>query len=84
MEYTVYMLRTSRNTLYTGITNNLKKRMEVHGSKKNSASKYVRSFSSFTLVYQEVVETKSDALKREYAIKQLNKKEKEILIAKAQ
>ncbi|HYK07977.1 MAG TPA: GIY-YIG nuclease family protein [Candidatus Eisenbacteria bacterium] len=81
MPYTIYILRTSSNTLYTGITNNLEKRLQVHSSKKNNASKYVRSFSSFTLVYQETVTTRSDALKREYALKQLSKQQKEELIA---
>lgn len=80
MPYTVYMLRTSKNTLYTGITNDLEKRLQVHSSKKNNASKYVRSFPYFTLVYQEIVETKSEALKREYAIKKLTKKQKEELV----
>ena len=83
MEYTVYILRTSENTLYIGITNNLEKRLQVHANKKSNASKYIRSFSSFTHVYSEKVATKSDALKREYALKQLTKKQKEMLIAKA-
>lgn len=82
MAYTVYILRTSKNTLYTGITNDLEKRLEVHASKKKTSSKYLKSFSSFTLVYKEEVADKSEALKREYAIKQMNKQEKEQLVAK--
>lgn len=77
--YTIYMLRTSGNTLYVGQTNNLKKRLEQHKEKKVGA-KYLRLFSSFYLVYTEQVETKSEALKREYLLKKLNKKEKERLI----
>lgn len=78
MIYVVYILRTSDNTLYTGVTNNLKKRLEKH--KKKKGAKYLRSFNSFTLVYTEDHKTKSDALKREYALKQLSKKEKEKLV----
>jgi len=82
MPYIVYILRTSKNTLYTGITNDLPNRLKVHNSKKNNASKYLKSFSSFRLVYKEEVADKSEALKREYAIKQLTKQEKEHLVAK--
>lgn len=80
MTYTVYMLRTSDNTLYTGITNDLVKRLKEHALKKSKSSKYMRAFDSFVLVHKEKYETKSEALKREYALKQLSKKEKEKLI----
>ncbi len=80
--YTVYILRTSKNTLYTGITNNLKKRLKVHASKTKKSSKYVRSFESFTLVYTEKLNNKSEALKRELEIKKLTKIKKEALISK--
>lgn len=77
--YTIYILRTSGNTLYVGQTNNLNKRLKQHKEKKVGA-KYLRQFSSFSLVYTEDVQTKSEALKREYMLKKLNKKEKEHLI----
>lgn len=78
--YTVYILRTSKNTLYTGITNNLERRLKVHASKGKSSSKYVRSFDSFSLVYTEKQNSKSEALKRELEIKKLTKSKKEALI----
>jgi putative endonuclease len=78
MEYTVYILRTSTNALYTGITNNLDKRLAEH--KNGTGAKYMRSFTSFTLVYTEQCKDKSTALKREAAIKKLNKKQKEELV----
>lgn len=78
--YTVYILRTSKNTLYTGITNNLKKRLSEHKLKGEKSAKYMRSFSSFELVHTEIYNTRSEALKREAQIKQLTKKEKESLI----
>ena len=78
MDYTLYILRTNKNTLYTGITNNLDKRLLDH--KNKVGSKYMRSFSTFILVYKECSLTKSDALKREFIIKKLTKKQKEQLI----
>lgn len=78
--YFVYILKTSKNTLYTGITNNLEKRLETHKSKSGKSAKYMRSFESFELVYIEKVTNKSTALKREYEIKKLTKKQKEELI----
>lgn len=78
--YTVYILRTSANTLYTGQTNNLTKRLEQHKNKTKKSSKYMRSFPSFDLVYTEIYVTKTEALQREYQIKQLKKEQKEALI----
>ena len=81
MDYVVYMLRTSSGTLYTGYTQNLEKRLLQHLS-KTQGSKYLKSFSSFTLVHTEKFETKSEAMRREAQIKKLSKTEKEKLVAK--
>lgn len=78
--YTVYILKTSKNTLYTGITNNLIKRLQEHKTRGKKASKYMRSFSDFNLVYSERHKTKSDALKREVQIKKLTRRQKDSLI----
>ncbi len=78
--YTVYILRTSKNTLYVGQTNNLAKRLEEHRSKTVKSAKYMRSFESFKLVYREEHSTRSQALKREYELKQWPKSKKETLI----
>lgn len=80
MIYFVYILRTSSNSLYTGITNNLEKRLGEHKNKTKKSAKYMRNFASFTLVYKEKFPTRSEALKREYELKQLSKKEKEELV----
>lgn len=77
----VYILRTSSNTLYIGQTNNLEKRMKEHKTKKSRSAKYMKSFSSFTLVYTEKYESRTEAMKREYQLKQLTKTQKEALIA---
>lgn len=76
----VYILRTSGNTLYIGQTNNLEKRLAEHKSKSVRSAKYLRAFESFELVYTEKFNTRTEALKREYQLKQLSKIEKEQLI----
>jgi putative endonuclease len=78
-KFVVYILRTSKNTLYTGMTNDIEKRLLKHKSGKGS--KYMRSFVSFKLVYQESFETKPEALKREAEIKRLSKVAKEKIVA---
>ena len=77
----VYILRTSKNTLYIGQTNDLPKRLAEHRSKTKKSSKYIRSFPSFELAYSEKHKTRSEALKREYQLKRLTKTEKETLIS---
>ena len=66
----VYMVRCSDGTLYTGITNDLKKRIEAHNSGKEGA-RYTRSRRPVKLVYSEQVESKSAAAKLEYQLKKL-------------
>lgn len=78
--YTVYILKTSKNTLYTGITNNLEKRISEHKNKGAKSAKYMRAFDDFKLVHTEKFKTRSEALKREITIKKLTKLEKEVLI----
>lgn len=77
MNYT-YILRCSDDTLYCGWTNDLQKRLASHNAGKGA--KYTRSRTPVTLVYYETFETKQEAMKREYAIKQLTRKEKEDLL----
>ena len=79
-KYFVYILQCSDNSLYTGITNNLEKRLKMHNDKK--ASKYTRGRTPVKMVYFEEHIDKGSALKREYEIKQLTKDQKEKLINK--
>ncbi len=72
--YYLYILLCSDNTLYTGITNDLEKRLETHLLGKGS--KYVRSRLPFENIYTENFETKSEALKREIEIKGWSREEK--------
>lgn len=76
--WTVYILRCSDTTLYTGITNNLAHRFQQHTLGKGA--RYTRGRQPLSLVYTEEYETKSEALKREYIIKQMPKERKVSLI----
>lgn len=75
----VYMVRCQNNALYTGWTNDLEARIAKHLSRKGA--KYTKAFKAKQLVYFEELTTKSQALKREYALKQLTKAQKEALVA---
>jgi len=75
----VYMLRCADDSLYTGITKDIERRVVEHNSGKQLSASYTRSRRPVTLVYQETCNTRSNAAKREYAIKQLNRQEKEAL-----
>lgn len=70
----VYILKCSDGSFYTGWTNDLKKRLKTHNNGKGS--KYTRNRLPVKYVYIEGFENKNDALKREYYIKRLSKKEK--------
>ncbi len=77
MQY-VYIVKCSDDTLYTGYTNDLKKRIHMHNSGKGA--KYTKHRTPLILLYYEVFEEKGDALRREYAIKKLTRVEKLELI----
>ena len=79
MSWYVYMVRCRDNSLYTGSTNDLSRRIQVHNSGKGA--KYTKSRLPVTLVYQEECPDKSTALKRECEIKRLTKAKKEQLAA---
>ena len=76
--YYTYMVRCSDDTLYTGYTDDVEKRIKVHNSGKGA--KYTRSRLPVELVYFKEFETKSEAMREEYRIKQLKRTEKEALI----
>lgn len=78
--FTVYILRTSSNTLYIGQTNNLEKRLKEHQTKGTKSAKYTRYFSNLELVYFETYPTRKAATQREAQIKKWSKAKKEALI----
>lgn len=79
MNYT-YVVKCSDGTFYTGWTNNLEKRIACHNAGKGA--KYTKTRRPVALVYYETFETKEDAMRREYAIKQMSRTEKEKLVYK--
>lgn len=76
--WSVYILRCADQSLYTGIARDVAARVQAHGGPAGAA--YTRSRRPVRLVYQEAVADRSAALRREYAIKQLSRDEKEQLI----
>ena len=74
----VYIVRCIDDTLYTGITKDVDRRLEQHNA--GTASRYTRSRLPVSLEYQEEQPNQSMALKRELAIKALSRQEKESLI----
>jgi predicted GIY-YIG superfamily endonuclease len=78
----VYLLQCRDGSLYTGITNDLPKRLKLHAAGK--ASRYTRSRLPVRLAYTEPQASKSRALKREAAIKKLSRRHKESLISVGQ
>ena len=77
----VYILRCADGSLYAGITNDVLRRLEQHNA--GTASRYTRSRLPAVLVYQEAQASRSHALKRELAIKDLSRQEKESMIRAA-
>ena len=71
----VYIVRCSDTTLYTGITNNIEKRIEAHNSAKDGA-RYTRSRRPVRLVYSQEAGSKSAAAKLEYKIKKMTRVKK--------
>lgn len=78
MSWCVYMLRCRDDTLYTGSTNDLTRRLAAHSAGRGA--KYTRSRLPVILAYTEPCADRSTALRREYALKQLTRAEKEALI----
>lgn len=77
MNYT-YMLRCADGTLYTGWTNDLEKRLKAHNA--GAGAKYTRARLPVELVWYETFDSKLDAQRREYAVKQLTRAQKQALI----
>ncbi|MDP2850379.1 MAG: GIY-YIG nuclease family protein [Sulfuricurvum sp.] len=76
--YTLYILKCSDDTYYTGIAVDLEKRLNDHNTSEKGA-KYTRYRRPVTLMYSEMCPDKSSALKRELAIKRMKRSQKEAL-----
>ena len=76
--YYTYIIECADGTYYTGYTDDPARREKVHNSGKGA--RYTRSRLPVRMIYTEEFETKSEAMKREYAIKQLTRSKKEEII----
>jgi len=80
-KYYVYILLTERNTLYCGYTDDVQKRFEKH--KSGHGAKYTRVNKPIKIVYSREFSSKTEAMKEEFRIKHLSRKEKLELIENA-
>lgn len=74
----LYIIRTAKQSLYTGITTDVARRLHQHQMGKGA--KHLKGHKDLSVVYQLRVEQRSTALKLEYRIKQLSKIQKEKLV----
>jgi len=81
MKYYVYIVRCKDDTLYTGITTDIKRRLEEHNTSNTLGAKYTKYRRPIVLVYEKEFPSRSSASVEEVRIKKLSRKEKELLIA---
>lgn len=74
-----YLVRCIDNSLYAGWTNDIEKRLKSHND--GTGAKYTKSRRPVTLAYLETFDTRSEAMKREAALKKMTHKQKEELAA---
>ncbi len=79
-QWFVYIVRCADESLYTGVATDVARRVVEHNHSDQLGARYTRSRRPVNLVYQEVCEDRSQACKREYAIKQLSRHKKLALI----
>lgn len=80
--WSLYLVRTRMNTLYTGIALDVERRFAEHAGTGNTGSKYLRSKGPLELVYQAEIGGRALALQAEYRVKQLPRTRKEAIIAR--
>ena len=80
MMWSVYILRCSDDSLYTGVTIDVTRRVDEHQSQGPKSAKYVRGRSPVRLVYSREIGTRSEAMQEEWRIKHLKKSDKEKLV----
>jgi len=87
MSHFVYVIKCVDKTLYTGYTTNIEKRLSEHNGDGSTATaqsagaRYTRGRRPVELVYSEKFNSRSEAMRREYAIKKLSRSEKVSLIS---
>lgn len=78
--YHVYILKCADNSLYTGITTDLVRRVQEHNGKLDGGAKYTAARRPVKLVYSTECKDRSSASKEEWRIKQFSRKQKEQLL----
>ena len=79
-QWSIYMVKTRLDTLYTGISLDVERRFKEHSGDSKRGARYLKGKGPLELVWQQTIGSKSDALKLEYQVKQLNKHKKQQLI----
>jgi putative endonuclease len=81
-EWFVYIVRCADDTLYTGIAKDVDRRINEHNNCNKLGARYTRARRPVELVYKEKLASRSEASKKEYMIKSLDRKQKESLLLK--
>ncbi len=79
-DWFVYIVRCADDSLYTGITKNVVRRIQEHNNDDSLGAKYTKARRPVVLVHQEICMSRSAATKREIEIKKLSRKDKNILL----
>ena len=74
------MLRCSDDSIYTGITTDIERRIKEHNTDNRKGARYTRARRPINLIYQETCTNRSLASKREHALKKLSRQQKLTLI----
>ena len=78
--WNVYIIHCADDSLYTGIAMDVERRVEEHNTDNKRGAGYTRGRRPVELVYREGFDSRSEAAKREYEIKQLSREEKRQLV----
>jgi putative endonuclease len=80
-DWFVYIVRCCDDSLYTGITKDVERRIQEHNDDDSLGAKYTKARRPVVLVHQEKCESRSAATRREIEIKKLSRKDKNILLS---
>jgi len=79
-QWFIYVVSCFDNSLYCGITTDLKRRLKQHNGELKGGAKYTRSRRPVVLLWRDICKSRSDACKREIKFKKLKRKEKLLFI----
>ena len=79
-QWSIYIVKTRLDTLYTGISTDVERRFKEHASNPKKGARYLKGKGPLVLVWQQEIGSQSDALVLEYKVKKLTKQKKLNLI----